>query len=304
MRPTSASRMSCRLLLSALCLAVAPAPVVHAPRQGGGPIGTGAQLVGRDANPAFRPVSDEGCPLPDTAGMQELAERDPITFLENCLLRYRREVKGYSALLVKHERIEGKLYDPELVEVSFREQPHSVRMKWLDGARKASAVVYVQGENEDRLLVLPDSGYLKKRFPWAGRFAQNTTVKRELHDPEVRGSSRFTLPEFGIRYGMERSLACWSKARDQHTLHIDYLGSRPITEVGGRTCHVFHRYHYNPPEEDIADLVLYIDVQNWLQVGSVLRGQNGELIAEYYFRELKLNPAFPADHFTRQGMMR
>src|SRR5438876_11526647 len=89
--------------------------------------------------------------VPDNARMEMLAKEDPIAFLENCLTRYDREVKGYSLTMQKQERLEGKLQKKEIIEVHYREGPakdgHSVFMRWLEGARLAARVVYVDGEN-------------------------------------------------------------------------------------------------------------------------------------------------------------
>ena len=49
---------------------------------------------------------------------------------------------------------------------------------------------------------------------------------------------------------------------------------------------------------------MYIDKENWLQVGNVLKGEEGRLIGEYFFRDLKLNPDFPPDTFTREALKR
>ena len=42
--------------------------------------------------------------------------------------------------------------------------------------------------------------------------------------------------------------------------------------------------------------------QTWLMVGTILRGEEGQLIAEYYFRDIHLNPTFAKDQFTRKAL--
>src|SRR5438309_545674 len=41
--------------------------------------------------------------LPDNATMERLIQEDPCAFLENCLRRYQRDVKGYTCTLQKQE---------------------------------------------------------------------------------------------------------------------------------------------------------------------------------------------------------
>src|SRR5262245_49504082 len=95
---------------------------------------------------------DDGKSLPTPAQLEALAGKDPIGFLKYCLRRYEREVKDYSLTMQKQERINGNLEKKELVEVAFRENPHSVFMQWTEGARLAQRALYVQGENNDRLI--------------------------------------------------------------------------------------------------------------------------------------------------------
>jgi hypothetical protein len=243
---------------------------------------------------SFREVTDAGKPLPSDAEMERLAKNDPIAFLETCIHRYDREVKGYTTELVKQERIEGRLERREITDVFFREDPFSVLMRWKEGARKASATLYVKGENRDQLLVQP-----------AGIFSAVGIVPRDPNGSDAKKSSRYSLPEFGIKIGMQRTLASWKRADKNHALRVEFLGVKRIQEVGGRPCWVLKRTDYAKPEEDgITGLTTYIDKENWLQVGTILKGQQNKLIGEYYFRDVKLNPDFPPDTFTRAALKR
>jgi Protein of unknown function (DUF1571) len=270
------------LLCLLLCLIVAPAPL---PSQRSAP-----PASHHDGGPPA--AADDNSTLLDNDAMRLLAEKKPIRFLQTCLRRHIREVKGYHALLAKHERLAGNLLGPEVIRVSFREKPHSVLMQWLEGARLAGAVLYVQGENNNLALVRP-----------AGLASLIGIVERNPVSEEALQNSRYTLPDFGIRIGAERTLAAWVDAEKRGQLQVEYRGIRPIPELNNRLCHVLHRTS-DPrlDDEGVAHLTIYIDQENWMQIGSVLRGAKGELIAEYYFRDLQLNPTFPANFFTRDAM--
>ena len=105
---------------------------------------------------------------------------------------------------------------PERVRVSFREQPHSVLLHWLAGARRAGTALYVRGENNDKILVRP-----------ARLLSLIGVVQRDPYSSEARQNGRYVLPEFGIRIGMERTLAGWVNALKRGQLHVEYLGTRP-----------------------------------------------------------------------------
>lgn len=239
-------------------------------------------------------VEDDGGQLPDDAKMERLARTDPVAFLENCLRRYHREVKSYQLTLQKQERLEGKLQRSEIMEAWFREEPFSVLLEWKEGARLANRVMYVRGQNNEKLLVKP-----------AGLLSLAGIVEREPLGPEAKQSGRYPLTEFGIAVGMQRTLASWRAARDEKALHIEYQGEKKIREAGDRLCYVFKRTGYLRPEEDgIVEYTTYIDKETWLQVGSILKGAEGQLLGEYFFRDIKLNPKLDEDTFTRKGLAR
>src|SRR5258708_8921557 len=101
------------------------------------------------SRPELINVDDTGKKLPDNARMEVLAKENPVAFLENCLIRYNREVKGYSLTMQKHARLDGKLEKTEIIEVHYRHGPakdgHSVFLRWLEGARLAARVLYIDG---------------------------------------------------------------------------------------------------------------------------------------------------------------
>jgi len=251
--------------------------------------------------PELITVEDTGKKLPDNARMEVLAKENPVAFLESCLIRYDREVNGYSLTMQKQERLEGELKKKEIIEVRYREGPekdgHSVFMRWLQGARLVSRVVYVDGENKDssdgrsKMLVKPTG---------IGGFF---TVRRDPESADAKRAGRYNLKEFGLKMGLQRTLASFKDAQKEKALHVEYLGRKKVPEAGGRECFVLKRTRYARPEADgITEQTLSIDTQTWLLVGTVLRGEEGQLIGEYYFRDIRLNPTFDKDQFTKEAV--
>ncbi len=218
---------------------------------------------------------------------------DPIAFLEQCLERYDREVKGkgYTLILRKREFIGGDLYPPEVIKVHFQDEPHSVFFEWLQKTeRKALRVLYVKGENNDNLLALANPRIFG-------------VVSKAVDGDDARQSGRYTIAEFGIKQAMQRILKNWKKARAENALHVEYEGIHTVREAGDRRCHKFHRTRYAKPEDgNVTELILYVDVETQLQVGSVLlgkdeQGNDGQLVGEYYFTEIDPKPTFGPDQF-------
>jgi hypothetical protein len=247
-------------------------------------------LVAR-AQPQSKEAGDKP-DLPSAADMERLARDKPIEFLEACLRHYDRTVKGYTLVMQKQERIGGKLQRTELLDVAFRNQPHSVLLRWVEGARLAAASLYVEGENDGKMLVRP-----------AGLLLGGLIVERDPESEQAKQSGRYTMREFGLKKGMERTLKSWKAARDKDELHVEYLGERKVKEAGDRPCFALHRDRYARPENDgVLELTVYIDKETYLQVGSTVKGEDGKLIGEYFFRDIHLNPDFKADQFTREAL--
>jgi hypothetical protein len=230
------------------------------------------------------------------AHREALPYPDPVAFLEKCLERYDREVRGYAVTLKKQERIQGKLRSPERIDALFRESPLSVYFHWRTGAdRKADKALYVEGKYDNKLLAVPH-GVLGTLAKFAGR----RVVERDVDGSDARDGGRYPLSEFGFRIATQRVLTAWKKARANNTLRVEYLGVFRLPEAGDRLCYKLRRGHYDRPEEDgVMELVAYFDVENWLQVGSVLRDAQGQLIAEYFFSNLRLNPPLDDSQFDR-----
>jgi hypothetical protein len=239
--------------------------------------------------------ADDGKPLPTEAQMKRLAETNPIAFLEACVHRYEREVKGYRCSLHKQERLDGKLQPSEVIDVQFREEPFSVLLDWREGARLAKKTLYVKGENKDMVLVKP-----------AGLLAIAGVVERDPNGEDARKGSRLPITDFGIEIGTEHTLESWKKALAQNALHVESLGELKVKEAGGRVCWKLRRTHFKAPEDidGVTDLTIYVDKETWLQVGSTLKGAEGQLLGEYFFSDVELNPKFKPGTFTRENVGR
>jgi hypothetical protein len=271
-----------RLLLTLpLCLVVAPDPRTAVP-----PV--------RFVTPEAEPTIAEAPPPKD---LGELARRDPVAALEASLRRYAAEVHGYRAVMQKQELLGGHVGPVEVIDVWFREKPFSVLMRWrTDSAGKADRALFVAGENRDQMLAHPKRAL--------ARALVGPVVERDPDGPEAQQSGRYSLREFGIRKGTERTLVAWRHARQHGHLRTEYLGLKPVADLGGRPCHILRRTCDPPAEDDIVTVEVQLDAETWLQTGTVLTAAGGKLVGSYFFRDVVPNPSFPPDLFTRDAVVR
>jgi hypothetical protein len=222
----------------------------------------------------------------------EMLNTDAPKFLQMSLDRYDREVQGYSCILVKKEVVNGTEKPMEKTECYFKEKPFSVYMNWLKGAGLAQRVLFVKGENNDKMLVRP-----------AGLLAFAGVVSRDTDAPDAKKAGRYIITQFGIKMGSERTLKAMLSARSRDALFVKYHGTFIVPEVGDRLCYKIVRTPYTPLEDEgVYELTLYFDVETWLQVGSILKGPNDQFIAEYFFRDVKINPTFKKNQFTKSAL--
>jgi Protein of unknown function (DUF1571) len=226
---------------------------------------------------------------------EPLPTGDVIAFLDKCRQRYdQQQIKGYSVILHKQERIGGKLYPPEEIQCFYREKPYSVFMHWLRGQRKAESSLYVEGENGGKMLAKPAG--------LAGLLV--AVVERDVDGADARQSGRYTMKEFGLKSAIQKTCRDWKAAKEKGTLRAQYLGVHKVHEAGDRLCYTVRRTCAVPEEDGVMEVTIYIDKENWLQVGSVLKGNDGRLIGEYMFRDLRINPQFKSDQFQRAALTR
>lgn len=241
------------------------------------------------------PALDTRDALPSQSRFGELARTDPVAALRACAARYIREVRGFRAVLHKRER-HGDAFGPEeIIDVDFRDEPHSVLLRWrTEGVGLADRALYVEGRDDNQILARPRNALLRRITPIA---------RQNPEGRQARASGRYSIREFGLLKANERSLASWSAAQRLGRLHFDYVGERPVAEVGGVACHILRR-KLDPPEDGVARAELSIDAARWLQVGNVLIDPAGRPIAHYYFRDVTLNPDFPPDQFDATALTR
>lgn len=242
---------------------------------------------------ADRPTAiSESRVAPEQVGVEALPETDPVAFLARCLEQYKaRGVQGYTLTMQKQERINGQLQPSEEIEICFREQPHSVLMKWVKGHRLATRALYVEGANNNKVLAKP-----------AGLASLLSVVEREPEGADAKNSGRYPLTQFGLRKTAERSLRSWKAAQDRGKLQFKYLGLVKVPEAGDRVCYALRRT-CDPPEDDgQVETTLYIDKELGLQVGSIVKAAGDKLLGEYFYRNIKFNPEFKKGQFERAAL--
>lgn len=281
-------------------------------------------------------------PLAKEDEFEKLAKEDPVAMLGQCLSRYTREVKGgVHFTLEKQERVQGRPKPPEMppkevIDVWVRgdvpdpatkKTAIEVQMKWKEGAKKPlgfgaeirgtvfSERPKAEGGLDGKVIAWrPGAGSLT-----GGPLSSPSPANNAL----AKSQSRYCIRDAGLYRSMLRTHEAWKQRRESGELKTEYLGKKTIPQIG-RECHVVKRLcpraeidsfeiggtaTGEPAEvakEGFTEVTLYIDAERRLQVGTELHRTEPDgtrvLVGHYYMRDVELNPTFPPDAFTTEGL--
>ena len=220
----------------------------------------------------------------DPERVVELAQTDQIALFNWALEVYQKRVRDYTVTFYKQERIKGKLKKTELIDVMFREKPFSLFMKWEKNAGKIDKLLYVEGQNDNQMLVHP-----------TGLFAGIKSVKRDPGDKEIKQACLSTCDEFGFYRFMKSLLGVYETARKKGDLKTKYLGE---TVIDGRRCLTLGRTLPAKKNYPNARLILQFDVEYLLPVSLDSYDWQGNLLARYSFKNIKFNVKLASNKFN------
>jgi hypothetical protein len=209
----------------------------------------------------------------------------PVLRWANDGLREMDKLQDYSAMMMKHERVDGKLNDPEVAFIKVRQKPMSVYMYFAKPeALKGQEVIYVQGANNNKLLG-HGTGF-RKVFG---------TVPLEPTGPIAMKGNRYPITEIGIVNLVRRLVEVGEEDTKYGECEVKYLTAK----INDRPCTCIRVVHPTP-RRNFRFHVAQIFVDNELNLPvryesydwpAKPEGQP-ELIEEYTYYNIKLNNGF------------
>lgn len=221
------------------------------------------------------------------------ADNHRFALLEKVEQSY-QSVRDYTAIFQKRERVEGEWRPEETVFLKFQ-KPFKVYLRWLAGAHEGREALYVEGANQNKVLIHESDG-IARFFTF-------------LLDPagwRILQESRFPFTEIGVGRLIERIALGARKRSSKGEMHLVDLGTntikgREVFEIEGiiprdeRAEHSFYRS------------ILSIDQGFWLPVRSSIYDSENRLLGTYTYSDLRINvglgdndfdPANPTYNFS------
>lgn len=212
------------------------------------------------------------------------AEGDgPARMLVGMEAAYTR-VESYTARFSRQEVVGSVLRPREEALVKFQ-RPERMYLRWVAGPPRGRELLFVRGRDGDRALV-HEPGLLSGLF----------TFVLAPDSPRVLSQSRHPITDIGLGRLIDLILGTSRRAQERGGLTVSDAGL--IAEDGRQARRIELRVPRGAgPGDDVRRAVIAIDVSSGLPVAAVLSDEAGRAVAEYAYRDLRLNPSLDALDF-------
>ena len=224
----------------------------------------------------------------------DVIRRDPVGYLESCLDRCKK-IDAFTTTFYRRERlgIVPALRPVERILAKWRRSPLSIKFDLPDDTSEYAESVYVEGQNDNKLKVLPRHGLLGLP-PTVGSFPVSWSI--------LFHKAKNPITDFGPQRMLERTLYKIGLARKEKIPGqiIEYKGVVEL-QITGQVAH--HIQITNPNHRDFphAKQNLYIDAELQIPAGSYLWTKDGLLDAMYLYADMTPNAQLTDADFTIKG---
>jgi len=201
-------------------------------------------------------------------------------------LKIAEQVKDYSATMVKRERIDGKIGDPEYMFIKVRHKPLSVYLYFLKPDHlKGQEVLWIKGQNNGKMWGHAQG--IRKVFG---------TVPLDPTGPIAMKGNRYPITEIGLLNLVRRLIEEGEKDTHYGECEVKYFQG---AKINGRLCTCIQVVHPVPRRnfqfhlarifvDDEYNLPVRFEAYDW----PTQKGDQPELIEEYTYVNIKLNQNF------------
>ncbi|MCY2989241.1 MAG: DUF1571 domain-containing protein [Planctomycetota bacterium] len=207
-----------------------------------------------------------------------------LRFAKQAQTEIEKNVRDYTATLLKRERMDGKLGDQQQVLVRIRHQPFSIYVCLVDAAgNKGDEAIYVEGQNDGKL-----QGHTTGI---AGKLLGTISLKPD--GPIAMRGQRYPMTETGVLNLCTRLIEVGTKDLQHEECEVTFLKKQKLQD---RECTCIEVKHPVRREyfgfhvarifvDDQWNVPLRYEAYDWPQQA----GGEPELLEQYEYRDLKLN---------------
>ncbi|MBW8015211.1 MAG: DUF1571 domain-containing protein [Planctomycetes bacterium] len=217
----------------------------------------------------------------------DFAANDYGKLLEVMKANYDSSIVDYTGIFTKQERVKKKLRKLQVISFKFRNKPFSIFMKWKKNPGKADRMLYVKGQNNNKMVVHPRGllGFIK-------------SVERDPRSKSILKTSLRTCDQFGIRNLLNRVTGLYKGNMKDKGFSAKYIGTE---EIDKRPCIVLETIMPNNKISPTRRLILVMDMRYRLPVSITSLDGKGNLISKYSYTGLKFNNGLKDKDFTKKA---
>ena len=226
---------------------------------------------------------------PQTQQVQPDAKQHPLVPALEMAYKTKQNIetnlKDYSAIVVKHERIDGVLGDEEKAFIKVREQPFSVYMGFISPDKvKGQECMYIDGANNNEMFAHAPPGTLRGKF---GTVQISPTSAIAMKD------QRYPITELGVANLTKRLIEVGEHDKQYGECDVKFFQG---AKVNGRECTVIQVTHPVPRRSFLFHMArIYVDDQLGIPIRyeaydwPAQPGGPPVLLEEYTYMNLKIN---------------
>lgn len=204
-------------------------------------------------------------------------------------------IQDYSAVMVKRERIGGKLNEQEFLYIKIRHKPFSVYMYFLGPPRlRGQEAIYVEGQNNGNLL-----GHGVGIRKIAG------TVPLQPTGALAMAGQRYPITEIGILNLTKRLVEVAMQDKQFGECEVKFYQGAKINKRSATCIQVLHpvrraNFRFNKAlvfVDDELNIPVRYEAYEWPKVA----GGPPQLIEEYTYTDIKINNGFTDADFDENN---
>ena len=184
-----------------------------------------------------------------------------------------KELSDYTCRLDKKVNKTGRIYHDPDISVKYKKPGHYY-FRWEEGRFRGREVIYVDGENKDKLLAHP------------GGLFWFITLRLDPEGREAMRRNHHSLRESGIEKIIKIIEKDFDRSRKTGLGTIKFLEEKSID---GRSVRVIGCEFPESEEFYSHKIILYFDKELKLPIKVTVFDWTDTLYEEYYFRDLKVN---------------
>ncbi|HMO13772.1 MAG TPA: DUF1571 domain-containing protein [Pirellulaceae bacterium] len=214
-----------------------------------------------------------------------------LEMAESGLTNIRENIRDYKAIMVKRERVNGELLEPEFMEVKIRnarqvgssQVPFSIYMNFLKPQSvKGREVIWVQGKNDNKILAHE-----------TGIKSLVGTVRLDPNGSLAMTGNRYPIYEAGIENLVSKLLEKGTRDRAAGPCEVKYVEDVKLNKRSCTMIEVIHHEKKAPYEFHKAQIFIDDELQVPVRYASYLwpttPGEKPPLLEEYTYVNMELN---------------